>query len=363
MLMRKTQNRKKTAVSKSRRCGLIFPVARVRRLLKSSKLIRSTRISVASVVYLTAVLEYLSSEVVDLAGRVAKEIKRKTISPRSIMLAVRADEELLKVLSGVIFPFSGTTPYIYPSLLPQKSPRQPSTPRATSTVKGKVLHSIKLPLGQTLQIIQTDIAGLNVDAIVNPTDSALSMGGMVGSRLLAVGGAAFAKVMDDARSNITNLQKNNASVLPLVDHLTGKLRQVTLTTFIQVLEIREPVASVGVISFSAFVTKGTGIKASNVIHVNGPVWNSARSADCISDLRKTIQNCLTTAGKANFESIALPSIGSGRANFPKSLAAETIVSAIKTYLDQGKTSLTDVRFVLFDQASIDAYIYELNRTT
>ncbi|KAH9281081.1 Core histone macro-H2A.1 [Echinococcus granulosus] len=322
MLMRKTQNRKKTAVSKSRRCGLIFPVARVRRLLKSSKLIRSTRISVASVVYLTAVLEYLSSEVVDLAGRVAKEIKRKTISPRSIMLAVRADEELLKVLSGVIFPFSGTTPYIYPSLLPQKSPRQPSTPRATSTVKGKVLHSIKLPLGQTLQIIQTDIAGLNVDAIVNPTDSALSMGGMVGSRLLAVGGAAFAKVMDDARSNITNLQKNNA-----------------------------------------FVTKGTGIKASNVIHVNGPVWNSARSADCISDLRKTIQNCLTTAGKANFESIALPSIGSGRANFPKSLAAETIVSAIKTYLDQGKTSLTDVRFVLFDQASIDAYIYELNRTT
>ncbi|CDS39379.1 H2A histone family member Y [Echinococcus multilocularis] len=322
MPMRKTQNRKKTAISKSRRCGLIFPVARVRRLLKSSKLTRSTRISVASVVYLTAVLEYLSSEVVDLAGRVAKEIKRKTISPRSIMLAVRADEELLKVLSGVIFPFSGTTPYIYPSLLPQKSPRQPSTPRATSTVKGKVLHSIKLPLGQTLQIIQTDIAGLDVDAIVNPTDSALSMGGMVGSRLLAVGGAAFAKVMDDARSNITNLQKNNA-----------------------------------------FVTKGTGIKARNVIHVNGPVWNSAHSADCISDLRKTIQNCLTTAGKANFESIALPSIGSGRANFPKSLAAETIVSAIKTYLDQGKTSLTDVRFVLFDQASIDAYVYELNRTT
>ncbi|KAL5107877.1 Core histone [Taenia crassiceps] len=319
--MKKPQNRKKAAVSKSRRCGLVFPVARVRRLLKTSKLARSARISVASVVYLTAVLEYLSSEVVDLAGRVAKEIKRKTISPRSIMLAVRADEELFKVLSRVIFPFSGTTPYICPSLLPQKSPRQPATPRVTSTVKTKVLHSIRLPLGQTLQIVQADIAGLNVDVVVNPTNSTLYMGGMVGSRLMTVGGAAFAKIMDDARSSITNLQKNDA-----------------------------------------FMTKGTGIKASNVIHVNGPVWDSNRSADCISDLRKTIQKCLTTAEKAAVVSIALPSVGSGKANFPKSLAAETIVSTIKTYLDQGKTSLTDVRFVLFDQASIDAYIYELNRT-
>ncbi|KAL5969243.1 Core histone [Taenia solium] len=283
MPTKKPQTREKAAISKSRRCGLVFPVARVRRLLKTSKLARSARISVVSVVYLTAVLEYLSSEVVDLAGRVAKGTRRKTISPRSIMLAVRADEELFKT---------------------------------------KVLHNIKLPLGQTLQIVQTDIAELNVDAIVNPTNSTFYMGGMVGSRLMTMGGAAFAKVMDDARSNITNLQKNDA-----------------------------------------FVTKGTGIKANNVIHVNGPVWNPSHPADCISDLRKTIENCLTTAEKAGFASIALPSVGSGKANFPKSLAAETIVSTIKTCLDQGKTSLTDVRFVLFDQVSIDAYIYELNRTT
>ncbi|VDM33625.1 unnamed protein product [Hydatigera taeniaeformis] len=296
--------------------------------MKTSKLARSTRISLASVVYLTAVLEYLSStafscEVVDLAGRVTKGIKRKTISPRSIMLAVRADEELFKVLSGVIFPFSGTTPYIYPSLLPQKPPKQPSTPRAPSTVKkAKVLHKIKLPLGQTLQIVQADIAELSVDAVVNPTNSTFWMGGMVGSRLMAVGGDAFAKVMRDVRSCITNLQKN-----------------------------------------SAFVTKGTGIKARNVIHVNGPTWNSNRSAYCIRDLGKTISNCLVTAEKAGFTSIALPSVGSGKANFPKDLAAEIIVNTIKTHLNQGKTSLTDARFVLFDQASIDAYTYELNRTT
>lgn len=52
-----------------------------------------------------------------------------------------------------------------------------------------------------------------------------------------------------------------------------------------------------------------------------------------------------------------------RAKFPKALAAEAIVRTIKTYLDQSKTSLVDVKFVLFDKESIDAYVYELNRST
>ena len=69
-----------------------------------------------------------------------------------------------------------------------------------------------MPLGQTLQILQTDIAELSVDAVVNPTNSTLYMGGMVGSRLMAIGGPVFAKVMDDARSDISNLQKNDGNL-------------------------------------------------------------------------------------------------------------------------------------------------------
>lgn len=77
----------------------------------------------------------------------------------------------------------------------------------------KVLHSIKMPLGQTLQIVQTDIAELSVDAVVNPTSSTLYMGGMVGSRLMAVGGAAFAKVIEGARTDISHLQKNGGNFI------------------------------------------------------------------------------------------------------------------------------------------------------
>ncbi|VDL57507.1 unnamed protein product [Hymenolepis diminuta] len=280
----RVRNKKKVVLSKSKRCGLVFPVGRVLRLLKKSKVVRTPRISVSAAIYLTSVLEYLTSEIADLAGRVIKSCKLKTVTPRSIMLAVHQDDELFK--------------------------------------KPKILHSIKMPLGQSLKIVQTDIVELSVDAVVNPTNSTLYMGGMVGTRLMQAGGPEFAKIMQDAQTEISHLQKNES-----------------------------------------FVTKGSGTKAKNVIHVNGPVWDANRSNECTSDLRETINKCLAAADKKGFTSIALPSVGSGKANFPKALAAEVIVQTIKTHLDKNKTSLNDVRFVLFDKTSIDAYIYELNRTT
>lgn len=52
---------KKTAISKSKQCGLVFPVGRVHRLLKTSRATRVPRISVSAAVYLASVLEYLTS--------------------------------------------------------------------------------------------------------------------------------------------------------------------------------------------------------------------------------------------------------------------------------------------------------------
>ncbi|VUZ57071.1 unnamed protein product [Hymenolepis diminuta] len=322
----RVRNKKKVVLSKSKRCGLVFPVGRVLRLLKKSKVVRTPRISVSAAIYLTSVLEYLTSEIADLAGRVIKSCKLKTVTPRSIMLAVHQDDELFKMMSKVTFPFSGVMPSILPSLLPKKVSR--STTPTVKQVKPKILHSIKMPLGQSLKIVQTDIVELSVDAVVNPTNSTLYMGGMVGTRLMQAGGPEFAKIMQDAQTEISHLQKNETDV-----HALG------------------------------FVTKGSGTKAKNVIHVNGPVWDANRSNECTSDLRETINKCLAAADKKGFTSIALPSVGSGKANFPKALAAEVIVQTIKTHLDKNKTSLNDVRFVLFDKTSIDAYIYELNRTT
>ena len=79
----------------------------------------------------------------------------------------------------------------------------------------KVLHLIKMPGNQVLRILQTDIVQLSVDAVVNPTNDTLYMGGMVGSRLMAVGGAAFAQIMADARRDNTLTKLDGIGFAPL----------------------------------------------------------------------------------------------------------------------------------------------------
>ena len=51
--------------------------------------------------YIPAVLEYLAAEILELAGNAARDNKKTRIIPRHIQLAVRNDEELSKLLSGV----------------------------------------------------------------------------------------------------------------------------------------------------------------------------------------------------------------------------------------------------------------------
>ena len=54
-----------------------------------------------SVVYMGAVLEYLMAEVLELAGNCARDMKKKTIKPRHVMMAVAMDDELKPLFDGV----------------------------------------------------------------------------------------------------------------------------------------------------------------------------------------------------------------------------------------------------------------------
>jgi histone H2A len=109
----------KKAVSKSAKAGLQFPVGRIARYLKKGRY--AERIGAGAPVYLAAVLEYLAAEVLELAGNAARDNKKTRIIPRHIQLAVRNDEELSKLLSGVTIAEGGVLPNIHAVLLPKKS--------------------------------------------------------------------------------------------------------------------------------------------------------------------------------------------------------------------------------------------------
>ncbi|XP_066562412.1 H2A histone family member 1a like [Amia ocellicauda] len=107
------------AKTRSARAGLQFPVGRVFRLLKKGNY--AARIGSGAGVYLAAVLEYLTAEVLELSGNASRDNKKKRILPRHIQLAVRNDEELNKLLGEVTIAEGGVLPNIQAVLLPKKT--------------------------------------------------------------------------------------------------------------------------------------------------------------------------------------------------------------------------------------------------
>ena len=110
------------SISKSTRAGLQFPVGRVARHLRKGRY--SQRVGAGAPVYLAAVLEYLAAELLELAGNAAKDNKKSRINPRHILLAVRNDEELNRLMSNTTIADGGVLPSINPSLLPNKGKSQ-----------------------------------------------------------------------------------------------------------------------------------------------------------------------------------------------------------------------------------------------
>ncbi|CAJ1063674.1 core histone macro-H2A.1 isoform X3 [Xyrichtys novacula] len=353
--------KKSTKTSRSIKAGVIFPVGRMLRYIKRG--LPKYRIGVGAPVYLAAVLEYLTAEILELAGNAARDNKKGRVTPRHILLAIANDEELNQLLKGVTIAAGGVLPNIHPELLakkrgakgkletpvspaPEKKPKpvKKSTakkmsgrkaggkakkqgdvskaPTADSTTEGSpgdsftVLSTKSLFLGQKLQVVQADISIVESDAVIHPTNSSLYTGGEVGTALEKKGGKEFIDAVQE-------LKKKNGP-----------------------LEVA-----------GAVLTGGFGLPAKYVIHCNSPGWGSDK---CEELLDKTVKNCLALADEKKLKSVAFPSIGSGRNGFPKQTAAQLILKAISSYFVATMSStIKTVYFVLFDSESIGIYVQEM----
>jgi histone H2A len=131
-------------VYRSKRAGLTFPVGRMARFLRNGRYAK--RLGGGAPIYMAAVIEYLTAEVLELAGNATRDNKKSRIIPRHIQLAVRNDDELAKLLGDVTIAQGGVLPNINAVLLPIK--KAPKAPEEEAAPSAKTKTKIKEKAGK-----------------------------------------------------------------------------------------------------------------------------------------------------------------------------------------------------------------------
>lgn len=92
---------KKAPVSRSTLADLTFPVGRIHSRMKLN-LLKKQRCGSTAAIYLTALLEYLTAELLDLSTHACELAGNKRITPRHILLAIKSDKELDQLITATI---------------------------------------------------------------------------------------------------------------------------------------------------------------------------------------------------------------------------------------------------------------------
>lgn len=157
-----------------------------------------------------------------------------------------------------------------------------------------------------IEIVQGDITGLRVDAIVNAANPALAGGGGVDR---AIHRAAGPRLVAES--------------------------------------IRHAPCPPG----EAVITPGFDLPAGFVIHAVGPIWRGGEAGEP-EILRRTYESCFRLARQEpTIRSIAFPAISTGVYGFPREQAARIAIAAMRAHVAEFDRIVACV----FDDASLAIY--------
>lgn len=177
----------------------------------------------------------------------------------------------------------------------------------------KTENRISLTLEETqLEIVTGDITDFDVDAIVNPANEELQLGGGVAGAIDEKGGPAIQEECD-------------------------RIGRV----------------AVG----QAVMTVAGNLAATHVIHTVGPKMGEG---DEDRKLSSAVRSALALADRNGLKSMAMPAISTGNFGFPMDRAARILLTEVHRYL-QGGTKLEKVVVVLVDDAAFQVFRRELRR--
>jgi len=109
----------------------------------------------------------------------------------------------------------------------------------------------------------------------------------------------------------------------------------------------------------AVLTGGGRLPSKYVIHTVGPVYRHVFKPQA-ETLASCYRESIRLADDHGICSLAFPSISTGAYGYPVHEAAEVAVAAVAAALDSA-THVTQARFILFDSATLNAYMHAFEK--